>query len=40
MDANFFSHLMLWIVGGITAVGGLGLVAALFSMGRQGSRKY
>jgi hypothetical protein len=30
---------MLWIVGGITAVGALGLIGALFSMGRQGYRK-
>jgi hypothetical protein len=39
MDADIFSHLMLWIVGGITAVGGIGLIGALFSMGRQGYRK-
>jgi hypothetical protein len=29
---------MLWIVGGITAVGGVGIVGAMFSMGRQGYR--
>ncbi|MFL1999689.1 MULTISPECIES: hypothetical protein [unclassified Microbacterium] len=39
LDAHFFSYVMLWIVGGIAAVGGVGLIAALFSMGRQGYRK-
>ena len=34
--AYFFSHVMLWIVGGIAALGGLGIIGALFSMGRQG----
>lgn len=37
--ANLFSHLMLWIVGGITALGAIGIVAAFFSMGRASYRK-
>jgi hypothetical protein len=38
-NAYFFSHLMLWIVGAITALGLVGVVGAVFSMGRQGYRK-
>ena len=36
MNPEFFSHLMLWIVGGIAAIGLIGTVGAMFSMGRQG----
>ncbi|MFG6401928.1 MULTISPECIES: hypothetical protein [unclassified Microbacterium] len=37
--AYILSHLMLWIVGGITVLGGIGIVGAFWSMGRQGYRK-
>jgi hypothetical protein len=39
MPAEFFSHLMLWIVGGIAAFGFIGTIGAFVSMGRAGSRK-
>ncbi|WP_276312932.1 hypothetical protein [Microbacterium sp. 10M-3C3] len=39
MPADILSHLMLWIVGAIALVGGVGVVGALFSMGRAGYRK-
>jgi hypothetical protein len=39
MAADIFSHLMLWIVGAIAAVGLIGTLGAFFSMGRQGYRK-
>lgn len=39
MNAEFFSHLMLWIVGGIAALGLVGTVGAFWSMGRQAYRK-
>ncbi|MFB3979049.1 MULTISPECIES: hypothetical protein [Microbacterium] len=35
MDSDFFSHVLLWVVGAITLVGGVGVVGALFSMGRH-----
>lgn len=38
MPAEFFSHLMLWIVGAIAALGLVGVVGAFWSMGRQGYR--
>ncbi|MFD1494185.1 MULTISPECIES: hypothetical protein [Microbacterium] len=38
MPAEFFSHLMLWIVGGIAAVGLLGTIGAFWSLGRSGYR--
>lgn len=39
MQAELFSHLMLWIVGGIAAIGLVGTVGAVWSMGRQGYRQ-
>ncbi|MGP3536290.1 hypothetical protein ACTU3I_15950 [Microbacterium sp. RD1] len=39
MPAEFFSHLMLWIAGAIAAVGLIGTVGAVWSMGRAGYRK-
>lgn len=39
MDYGWFSHVLMWVIGlmsvGATAAAGL----ALFSLGRQGSRK-
>lgn len=34
-----FSHIMLWTVGGLTAVGLVVAVGAIWSMGRQAYRK-
>ena len=39
MPAEFFSHLMLWIVGGIAALGAVGVVGAFWSRGRAAYRK-
>jgi hypothetical protein len=39
MPAEFFSHLMLWIVGAITALGLIGTVGAFWSLGRGGYRQ-
>jgi hypothetical protein len=38
-ELYIFSHIMLWIVGGIAAVGAVGVIGAFWSMGRQGYRK-
>ncbi|MFE1663932.1 hypothetical protein [Microbacterium sp. P02] len=38
MDAITGSHLVLAVVAAITAVGGVGLVLAFWSMGRSGYR--
>ena len=35
MDSDFFSHVLLGIIGVITLVGAVGVVGALFSMGRH-----
>ncbi len=39
MPAEFFSHVMLWIVAAIAAVGTVGVVGAFWSLGRSGYRK-
>lgn len=39
MPAEFFSHLMLWIVAAIAGVGLLGTIGAFLSLGRAGYRK-
>lgn len=39
MDNGFFTHVLLWVVLGLTALGAVGFVTACFSLGRQGSRK-
>jgi hypothetical protein len=39
MPAEIFSHVMLYIVGAIAALGAIGVVGAFWSMGRQGYRK-
>jgi len=39
MDNGFFSHVLLWVVGAIAAVGGVGLIGALFSLGRSAAYK-
>ncbi|REC98110.1 hypothetical protein DEU35_1203 [Microbacterium sp. AG157] len=39
MDSGFFSHVVLWVIGGIAAFGLLGTVGALFSLGRTTNYK-
>jgi hypothetical protein len=39
MDSGFFSHVVLWVIGGIALVGGIGAIGALFSMGRNAGYK-
>ncbi len=39
MEYGTLSHLLLWAVGGIAALGLVGTVIAFWSMGRQAYRK-
>jgi hypothetical protein len=39
LDGAFISHLLLWAVGGMAALGALLTVLAFFSMGRSAYRK-
>ncbi|TDN92377.1 hypothetical protein EV279_1897 [Microbacterium sp. BK668] len=39
MDYGFASHVMLWVIGAIAAVGLVGTVLAFWSMGRAAYRK-
>ncbi len=39
MDSGFFSHVVLWVIGGIAAFGLIGTVGALFTMGRNANYK-
>lgn len=39
MDDAFLSHVVLWVIGALTALGIVGGIGAMFSMGRQGYRK-
>ncbi|KJQ54526.1 hypothetical protein [Microbacterium sp. SA39] len=39
LDGAFFSHVILWLIGGMTVCAVVGSFAALFSMGRSGYRK-
>lgn len=39
MNSGFFSHVVLWVIGGIAAFGLIGTVGALFSMGRTTNYK-
>lgn len=39
MDYGFWSHALLWLIGGIAAVGGVGTVLAFWGLGRQAYRK-
>ena len=34
MDSDFFSHVVLWTIGVISAIGAVGAIGALFSLGR------
>ncbi|HWM18014.1 MAG TPA: hypothetical protein VNP97_15665 [Microbacterium sp.] len=38
-EPGFLSHVLLWTVGGIAALGGLLTVVGFWSMGRSGYRK-
>ncbi|NYE19792.1 hypothetical protein [Microbacterium immunditiarum] len=39
MEYGFLSHVVLWIVGAIAAVGTIGTVLAIWSIGRAAYRK-
>ncbi|SDP03631.1 hypothetical protein SAMN04487848_3108 [Microbacterium sp. ru370.1] len=39
MDSGFFSHVVIWVVGGLATIGGIAAVGALFSLGRNASYK-
>lgn len=39
MDSQLASNLLLAVIGGITALGFVGIVAGFWSMGRSGFRK-
>lgn len=39
MEYGFISHALLWLVGLMTVVTTVGVVGALWSMGRQAYRK-
>ena len=39
MDSGFFSHVVLWVIGGLTTFGAIAAVGALFSLGRNASYK-
>lgn len=39
MDNDFYSHVILWVVGAIAAIGGIGLIGALVSLGRSAAYK-
>lgn len=39
MDYGFASHVVLWVVGAIAAVGLVGTVLAFWSLGRASYRK-
>lgn len=39
MDYGFYSHIVLWVVGAIVAVGTVGLTLSFWYLGRQAYRK-
>ncbi|MDT0180088.1 hypothetical protein Q9S36_07675 [Microbacterium sp. ARD31] len=39
MEYGFLSHLLLWLIGAMTAVGAVLAVGAFWTMGRQGYRQ-
>ena len=39
MDYGFASHVLLWLIGGLAAVGLVGTVLAFWTMGRAAYRK-
>ncbi|CAN3702402.1 hypothetical protein MMX123_02425 [Microbacterium sp. MM2322] len=39
MDSGFFSHVVLWVIGGIATIGLIGTVGALFTLGRSAAYK-
>jgi hypothetical protein len=39
MDYGFGSHVILWLIGAIAALGLVGTVLAFWTMGRQAYRK-
>ncbi len=39
MDYGFYSHIVLWVMAAIFAVGGIGVVLSFWFLGRQNYRK-
>jgi len=39
MEYGFASHVLLWLIGGLAAVGLVGTVLAFWTMGRSAYRK-
>lgn len=39
LDPAFFSHVILWAIGGLALLGLVGTVGAFWSMGRAGYRE-
>lgn len=39
MDYGFWSHALLWLIGGLAVLGTVGTVLAFWSLGRQAYRK-
>ncbi|MET0734366.1 MAG: hypothetical protein ABWY55_01780 [Microbacterium sp.] len=39
MDYGFLSHALLWLIGGLAALGALLTAGAFWSMGRSGYRE-
>ena len=39
IDGAFLSHVLLWSIGGLTAIGAVLTAGAFWSMGRSGYRK-
>lgn len=39
MDYGFLTHALLWLIGGLAALGALGTVLAFWGLGRQAYRK-
>lgn len=39
MDYGWMTHALMWFIGAISVIAGVGSIAALFAMGRSGYRK-
>ncbi|WOF24345.1 hypothetical protein N8K70_06670 [Microbacterium betulae] len=39
LDGAFVSHILLWVIGGVSAVTAVLVAGALFTLGRQSSYK-
>lgn len=39
MEYGFWSHALLWLIGAMAAIGGLGVILSFWGLGRQAYRK-